>query len=80
MALEIHPIGGNNNLTSFVTRMAQILLEKQSSQLDIPTSDVRTEEFSMPVERVGGLSEILGEGKFIKPSDSGKAFQMVLNN
>jgi hypothetical protein len=34
----------------------------------------------MPVDKIAGLSAILGEGKYIREIDSAKAFQMVLNS
>jgi hypothetical protein len=73
----IQPCGGNSTTESFITKMAQTILEKQS---DIQTSDTRTEEYNMPVDKIAGLSAILGEGKYIREIDSAKAFQMVLNS
>lgn len=73
----IQPCGGNSATESFITKMAQSILENQS---DIQTSDIRTEEYNMPVDKIAGLSEIRPDlqGKYIRSSDSAKAFSLVL--
>lgn len=76
----IQPCGGNSATESFITKMAQSILENQSTQSELETSDKRTEEFNMPVENIAGLGEILGEGKYIRSSDSAKAFSLVLSS
>ena len=77
---SIQPCGGNSATESFITKMAQSILENQSTQSGVETSDKETEEFNMPVEKIAGLSEILGEGKYIRSSDSAKAFSLVLSS
>ena len=74
----IQPCGGNSYNESFVTKMAQTILENQSTQSEIKTSNVQTKEYSLPVDKIAGLTEILGEGKYIKPEDKNKAFQQIL--
>ena len=76
---SIQPCGSSGE-ESFITKMAQSILENQSTQSGIETNDKETEEFNMPVEKIAGLSEILGEGKYIRSSDSAKAFSLVLSS
>jgi hypothetical protein len=76
----IQPCGGNSATESFITKMAQTILENQSTQSGVETSDKMEGEFNMPVENIAGLGEILGEGKYIRSSDSAKAFSLVLSS
>jgi len=76
----IQPCGGNSATESFITNMAHAILENQSTQSEIETNNERTEEFDMPVENIAGLSDILGKGKYIRSSDSAKAFSLVLSS
>jgi hypothetical protein len=76
----IQPCGGNSATESFITKMAQSILENQSTQSGVETSDKRTEEFNMFVDDIAGLSKIRPDlqGKYIRSSDSAKAFSLVL--
>jgi hypothetical protein len=79
---SIQPCGSSGE-ESFITKYAQSILENQSTQSGIETNDKETEEFNMPVEKIAGLSEIQGgiyKGKYIRSSDSAKAFSLVLSS
>jgi hypothetical protein len=76
---SIQPCGSSGE-ESFITKYARSILENQSTQSGVETSDKMEGEFNMPVEKIAGLSKILGEGKYIRSSDSAKAFSLVLSS
>jgi len=71
----INPVGKVTEEASFIDNFLKKLAQEQI----IETSPVRTEEYSMPVTEIAG-GTALGEGNFIRPSDSARAFQKVISN
>jgi hypothetical protein len=85
---EIIPAG--KNLTSgrwtiedssFITKMAQDMLQNAPAQAGIEGSPMPTEIFSFDGAKIGGFMQHFGQNlRYIRPEDKTKAFQIVLND
>jgi hypothetical protein len=68
--------------SSFLTKMAQDLLDNQPQQnIGIEGSPMPTEIFSFDSWKIGGCASKFGSNlRYIRPEDKQKAFQIVLND
>lgn len=79
--MQIQPNGKSPIEDSFVTRLAQNMLEIQSTQSEIMGSPTPTEEFNFDGFKIAGYDKHFGHNlRYIKPEDKGKAFQIVLKD
>ena len=76
--MEITPNGKSTIEESFVTKLAQQIIQ-QNTQSDFTGSPTPTNEYSFDAYRISGYENHFGpDQRYIKPQDKTKAFQIVL--